>query len=359
MTDIYTARLRLVREPVIARFIDPAGRPVEREVEIRSNPITGRTARVAKSRIHECEPGTETLPEPPPDAEETAACPFCPPQVTSRTPRLIPEIAASGRLVQGRSILFPNLFPYGPYSAVSLFDDQHYVPIGTASPDSYADGFINAGEYLRRVGAHDPAAIYLAVTQNHLPSAGGSLVHPHLQIQADEIPANHHRFLRRRTDGYARALNGRLFADLVLAEFSAGARYIGATGPWEWLAAHAPDGFFELWGIYPGATSLTDLSADEWGDLAEGVINAQRFYRSLCRNGYNLGLLSVETPDSALELRCVIQVRSNYAPWVRNDHTGFEVMLGDMATFSLPEETARLARPFWNAGQGDLGPSSN
>ena len=31
----------------------------------------------------------------------------------------------------------------------------------------------------------------------------------------------------------------------------------------------------------------------------------------------------------------------------RSDHTGFEVMLGDMATFTAPEETARLARAFW------------
>ena len=42
-------------------------------------------------------------------------------------------------------------------------------------------------------------------------------------------------------------------------------------------------------------------------------------------------------------------VRSNYAAWVRSDHTGFEVMLGDMATFTAPEETAERARPFWAA----------
>jgi len=38
---------------------------------------------------------------------------------------------------------------------------------------------------------------------------------------------------------------------------------------------------------------------------------------------------------------------SNYAEWARNDHSGFEVMLGDMATFNAPEETAGMARPFW------------
>jgi hypothetical protein len=45
----------------------------------------------------------------------------------------------------------------------------------------------------------------------------------------------------------------------------------------------------------------------------------------------------------------VLIVRSNYAAWVRNDHTGFELMLGDMATFTLPEDTAALARPFWES----------
>jgi hypothetical protein len=58
-------------------------------------------------------------------------------------------------------------------------------------------------------------------------------------------------------------------------------------------------------------------------------------------------VLWVEAPLSRLELRVVLMVRSNYAPWVRNDHTGFEVMLGDMATFVAPETTAGLARKYW------------
>jgi hypothetical protein len=32
---------------------------------------------------------------------------------------------------------------------------------------------------------------------------------------------------------------------------------------------------------------------------------------------------------------------------VRNDHTGFEVMLGDMTTFTPPEETAAAARRYF------------
>ena len=138
-----------------------------------------------------------------------------------------------------------------------------------------------------------------------------------------------------------------LFSDYLLHERREGSRYIGKTGSWEWLTAFAPEGFFEIWGILPKITSLYQITDSDWDHLAKGVINAQKYYRSLCRNGYNLGMLFVEDGNSCLEMRVVILVRSNYAAWVRNDHTGFEVMLGDMATFTLPEDIAKNAGIFW------------
>ena len=122
---------------------------------------------------------------------------------------------------------------------------------------------------------------------------------------------------------------------------------IGQTGDWHWLAAFAPEGFYEIWAILPGVVSLLGMNENHWQDLAAGVINTQKFYRSLNYNGYNLGLLAVEQENSRLEIRLRILVRSNFDQWSRNDHTGFEVMLGDMATFSAPEQTATMARKFW------------
>ena len=34
--------------------------------------------------------------------------------------------------------------------------------------------------------------------------------------------------------------------------------------------------------------------------------------------------------------------------WVRSDYTGYEVMLGDMATFVAPEQTAEWSRSFFS-----------
>lgn len=339
--------LSFEKETVTAKFVAPSGEDVERHIEIRTNPVTGRTSRIAFGRSAEKEPGTESLPLPPPHADEAAACPFCKPQVMSRTPRISPDLCPDGRLCHNDSILFPNLFPYGSYSAVSLFDNRHFAEIGTASVSSYAHCFINCRNYLLRIRKYDSQAVFMAITQNHLPSAGGSLLHPHLQINADRIASNNHRFLRKKAEEYFHQIGSCLFSDYLLHEKQDGSRYVGKTGSWEWVTAFAPEGFFEIWGILPQATLLHQIGDSDWNYLAQGVVNAQKFYRSLCRNGYNLGMLFVEDGNSYLEMRVVILVRSNYAPWTRNDHTGFEVMLGDMATFSSPEETARDARVFW------------
>jgi len=336
------------KEQVFAHFLDASGNPVKRLIEIRTHPITRRTSRITFSRSTETERGAARF-APPPDAADTEQCPFCFPQIRRKTPQLSSDIDSHGRTVVGKSILFPNLFPYGSYSAVSLFDNTHFVEIGTASHSSYTDCLINCCNYLRNVAENDSKAFYVALTQNHLPSAGGSLIHPHLQVHADRIGSNHHRFLKNRAMRYFEA-SGRcryLFSDYLKNEKKDGARYIGVTGEWEWLASFAPEGFYEIWGILPGVTSLHQLTAPLCQDLASGILNTQRFYRSLFRNGYNLGLLCIEDGATPLELRIVILVRSNYAPWVRNDHTGYEVMLGDMATFTAPEATAAAARPFW------------
>lgn len=347
MKHAFEEKLVFKKEVISAKCMDSSGKLVENLIEVRRHPITSRTARITLSRSQEKEAGTESIPAPPPNAFDTSQCPFCVPQLYHMTPRLNGEVFSAPRLQTGRSILFPNLFPYGSYSAVSLMDDNHFVEIGNASPMSYRDSFNNAIQYLKEISIKDPGAKYMAITQNHLPSAGGSLLHPHLQVNADRIPANHHRFLLERCNRYHEKYSSLLLSDYLDLERKNASRYIGATGDWEWMAAFAPEGFFEIWGILPGALSLQDLSTTHLTALSRGIVNAQQFYRSLNRNGYNLGMLWLEAPFSHLELRVVLVVRSNYAPWVRNDHTGFEVMLGDMATFVAPEFTAEQARRYW------------
>jgi len=341
--------------PLTARLVGLGGDAIERRIDVRTNPVTGRKARIAYGRQLEKEASLQELPPRPPTADDVESCPFCPGRLSSDTPQFIDDITSDGRLTRGRSVLFPNLFPYGAYSAVSLFDEHHFVEIGKAAVESYADSFINCGEYLKRVLHYDNNAVFTGITQNHLPSAGGSLVHPHLQVHADSIGGNHHNLLYSRAEDFHKKYGSYLFSEYLGAEQKNEERLIGLTGSWNWLAAFAPEGFFEIWAILPGIFSFFELTDQDWYDLASGVIRVQHFYRSLCRNGYNLGLISIENGQNVMELRLVILARSNYAPWVRSDFTGYETMLGDMATFSPPEQTAELARKFWRHDKTSCG----
>ena len=347
MAGIPSTSLQFESRSIEAHILDAAGQPIRRRIDVRTHPITGRYSRITFSRSLEQEPGTHRLPPPPPGADGGGDCPFCEAKIDTHTPQLAKPVHDSGRMRRGKSILFPNLFPYGAYSAVSLFDRRHFVEIGTAAAEEYADSFMNCADYLEHVFMQDHAATYMAITQNHLPAAGGSLMHPHLQVHADRIPSNHHRFLLGKAEDYFNRWKSFLLSDYLDAESSAESRLIGRTGRWHWLTAFAPEGFFEIWAILPGETSLLGVTSDDWHNLAAGVCCCQKFYRSLHRNSYNLGLLAAEVPDSRLELRVVLMVRANYAPWVRNDITGYEMMLGDMATFTAPEEIAAAAKPFW------------
>ncbi|WP_022667107.1 hypothetical protein [Desulfospira joergensenii] len=331
-----------------AEFSDPSGKPVQRIIEVRTDPVTLKKSRITPHRSLEKERGTDRLYSPPESDLIEEKCPFCPGNRDSMVPRLKPEISRSGHLVYNRSVLFPNLFPYTEWSAVSLFDDTHHVEVGTAEPDSYGDCFINCSRYLERVIHTDPRAHYMSITQNHLPGAGGSLVHPHLQVHATRECSNLHGLIRNRAREYEAEYGNSIFSDLISAEKAAGERYIGATGSWEWIAAFAPSGFYEIWGISPDNGSLLIPQEKKvWQDLARGVIKVQQFYKSLNRNSYNLALISVEDATSFPSLRVSLTARSSYAPWVRSDFTGFEISSGEMATFTRPESVAEMARKFW------------
>ena len=331
-----------------ANFSDAAGKPLTRVQEVRTDPVTLRQCRITPSRALENERGTEKLHQPPEMDLNESTCPFCPENLESMTPCLNEQISKNKRLKNRNSILFPNLFPYTEWSAVSLFDATHHVEIGTASPASYRDSFINCSDYLTRVKRVDPGAIFMSITQNHLPGAGGSLVHPHLQVHAAKHISTNHAVLRKRAREHATQYRTCILSDLLLAEKEIGERYIGNTGTWEWIAAYAPSGFYEIWGIATAEHSLLIPGKQGiWQDLAEGVLNIQKFYRSLNRNAYNLSLLSVEDTTDIPCLKISLTARSSYAPWVRSDFTGFELASGEMATFTLPESVAAMAAQFW------------
>ena len=264
--------LEFKQESFHSRIVLPtASLPVDRPIEIRTDPITGRTCRITFSRGEEREPGAETLPAPPPFASDRRSALFA---SADRDPhpavsgRLCPE----GRMLRGTRPL-SNLFPYGRYSAVSLSTTATSWT-SARLPSPYTDSFLNCRDYLRRVLAHDPAAVFMAITQNHLPSAGGSLLHPHLQVQADRTPANYQRFLRP-APAVSTAIRHRACSAITWPWKADGRRCIGATGPWQWLAAFAPRASLKSGGSCRGSPPAPNYGRSLAGPGARGAQRSQ------------------------------------------------------------------------------------
>ena len=92
------------------------------------------------------------------------------------------------RLRRRTFIMFPNLFPFARYHCVGVLSEEHYLDLGGLTPELLEDCLFGCKEFFELVIAKDPKAKYCSINLNHLPPAGASILHPHVQIIQDYKP---------------------------------------------------------------------------------------------------------------------------------------------------------------------------
>ena len=120
--------------------------------EIRRDDLTGHVSRILPYR--------RKYPEVviPPEMLEASqkVCPFCVDQISSSTPKLLPEIASEGRIRRGGAWLFPNAFPYARYNWVIVLCEDHFLYPDQFSVEILRDGFLVAQDGIKRIGQRQP-----------------------------------------------------------------------------------------------------------------------------------------------------------------------------------------------------------
>jgi len=170
------------KETQTARLGDPrqAFALVDMPVEIRTCPLLGWRTRITPPRVTGKSLREGEWPDVGPAVEASREdCPFCPGALVKVACRLDENRFGRPHLTRGEAFLFPNIAPYGPYSAVTVISATHYTEVGAYDPAEYLDAFLLSRDYLRQVMEKDAAIRFGAVTQNHLPASGGPVVHPH------------------------------------------------------------------------------------------------------------------------------------------------------------------------------------
>ncbi len=312
--------------------------------EIRYDPLTGDSARLCHFALSTAIP---------PDLAQmvtttAATCPFCPDKVLRVTPRFTEALLPEGRLRRGGAVLFPNLFPYDDISAVATLTERHFIPLDDVPLPVIEDGIGIARDFFQRLAADGVQPGYGIVTWNYMPPAGGTQIHPHIQVIHTSNPGN--RLRRELAAEYAwRQRHGsNYWAELLAAERREGVRWIGESGPVQWYVPFTPTGILgDCNGVLPERATLTALSNSDIHAVAVGLRRILRGFAALGLWSFNLTFFPDRSDAGAdchwLNVRVVPRLYLNPITHIP-DVSYMQLLLEERFAMVYPEETAARLR---------------
>jgi UDPglucose--hexose-1-phosphate uridylyltransferase len=330
------------REIMPSRMLkrDKSGELVETTspVEIRFDPLTGRTCRIVHYSLERIiRPDLTALEK----RSRELTCPFCPPLFERITPRFPPDLFPEGVIRQGKAVAFPNIDPYDIYGVVVVVSDEHYITLDKFDIETVLNALTAAQTYIRTVQSVDAGVKYGFIAWNYMPPAGGSLVHPHLQCNAGYHPTNFQKQILEASEQYYREKGTNYWRDLLEQEKQTGERWIGKTGGVAWLTDFAPRGrLSDIIAVFPGKASITELNRDDLHDFVAGLLKVFKYIDGLNLVSFNMSTYSGFAKDRFwAHARITPRGLLLYSPIETSDQFYYQ-LLQDETICILPPEVA-------------------
>ncbi len=309
--------------------------------EYRIDPLTGRTSVICDSLLKKYAvlygqsdiQFINNLVE-----ESRQNCFFCAPTVYTATPEYPECLCPTGRLEKESAILFPNLFPTAAVHAVLTWPDYHYLTPDQFSPILLQDAFELTSQFAESVNKNIPDISFLSLNCNYMPPAGGSIIHPHLQIVGTAKPPYFPHQTIQAADKWYNNTKTNYWDALCKAEQNTEKRWISKFGTWSWIAPWCPMGANEIMGIHESAATIYDLNESDWNELANGVHKVLSYYSEKDCSSFNFFLCGGTKKDRNGQ-RCVMRMitRQNLRPGYRNDEYFLQKFHGIELIVRTPE----------------------
>ena len=324
------------------------------ELEIRKDPLTGAQS-VFNSRLEDKvamfygKSDTELIRK---MAEASQAnCFLCGDAWKQVTPTYPADLVPEGRIQIGNAVLFPNIFPAAQVHAVIRVGYKHYVPLDEFDPATVKDAFDTSLELAKRLAGDATSGVkFLTINGNYLGPAGASIAHPHFQVAGGDLPFTYLEKIMDRSRKYYQENQSCYWTDLVKLEKSIEERYIGATGPVEWMASFSPSGTNEIVGVLPERTHFLEMGDQDITGLARGLVNVLCGYAGMGISTFNFSVYSgpLGEPDAAL--RCFIRIisRQNVYENYRTDDYFLQKLLDNELILTPPEALAKTISACFN-----------
>jgi len=328
---------RIEREK--SSFFNPSENKVEEvEVEIRFDPLTGKTSRIVPKPLP-----ISSDPDIMDEIRKPEFCPFCPEYVEKVVARDVNII--DGILKRGEAILFPNISPYALYSIVVRISDVHYIPLEKFDEKKFLDAFILIQEYFKRAVQKDKTVRFGNISMNYLKPAGSSITHPHIQATLSRYPTDYHRRMYEGGRSFF-STHGKSYWKVLAETEKGGERYIGRTGEMEWITPFSPRGFAHVMGI--SERDFLRMDEDRMKDISEGIVRTLRAYDDMHFNSFNFSIFLPPLQEMEGFLTVIdIVARSNLDRYYWNDCFFLSKLHDEGFSNLTPEEVAEKVKKWF------------
>ena len=324
-------------------FFDPKEKSLKKSIsfEIREDFLTGHVSRILpyRRKFPETEIPLEML------EASKKVCPFCPDQILSSTPNLPPDIAPEGRMQRGRAWLFPNAFPYARYNWVVVFSQDHFLDLNQFTVEIMKDGFLLAQEGIERLRRNQPDFQYSSINWNYLPSAGGGIFHPHIQVVIEDTPTTSHQKVLEGLSKYGMDHKSSFWEDYLAEEIARDERYIGHQGDVHFLTAFSPRAIFgEIFILFSNRSIMEEVTSIDWTHFSQGLIHIFQYLKNHIIS-FNLSLFSGNRGETQSFVYGRLCPRMLMPPWKTSDINYFEKLHDEVMCSISPEELCKDIKP--------------
>ena len=340
-------KIEFIKETIESEFLSPL-KGFKKEIQVterRKDPLTGDWCRISIERATRPVQLKGKIDEKI-IAKSAEKCFFCGERLEKSTTKFTPYLVPEGRIKVNEFILFPNLYPFCKYHTVGVLTSKHFLPIDEIKPEKWKDCFEGCIRFFKILSEKEPKARFPSINFNYLPTAGASIIHPHVQVLSSILPnVRLDEYFKKSWDYYDKNKTN-YWQDLIEQELD-GERFVGRTGSVFWFTNFAPSCNNEVIGIVKGKiSSFFELGEEEINDISEGI---WKVFKGINRHGfgYNMSIFSAPL-DEKLGDFFSLYIKIVSRPKIREYHTtdrGFsEILHREPIITVIPEDLARELR---------------
>lgn len=313
--------------------------------EKRYDPLTGH-----RVRVYEIDWYTKPVNFYELGAKSLKRCPFCNGRLELYGARFDPDFCKEGHLKKGEVTLIPNILPYAENAAVSILTKEHVVPMGKMSKETIQDSFSLIFQYAKDISSFYKKRYKFAhLHWNYMPTSGGSIIHPHMQVYVTDEPLNYHRRVLEKAKQFLKKYNREFFITYLDLEKRENERVIEENNRVALISPFASRGMLgEFMIIFKDVFSYDEIDEKVIEDIANLIFKLTLFFEKKLIPGFNLAFYA--SPLGKKTMRAHIRIY----PRVYRDTDTFAtdvetptLLYGESFSLISPEKNAKNVRDFF------------